>query len=146
MPFILMWWKAIAGAGIAFLIAYALHHLDVARLELKHAAELSALQTTLIAQCNADKAITEGVSHDYQNSISALDSDLAGRVRVPSCVTIVAGEANGPHAAAGAVNDNPPRLPSPVLYQYAGQCEKYRLQVIGLQDFIDKTWKAKSSP
>lgn len=145
MIFLITWWKAIAGAGVALLIAFALHSLDVGRLEIKHAAALSAQQTTLEAKCRTDKAITEGVSNELQKKLSDRTRQLnALRVRPPRCIPVIADAAAG-HDAAPAGEKLPDKngLPSSVLYDLAADAEKTGLQLDACQGFVKKTWESR---
>lgn len=143
MIFLASWWKAIAGAAGMTVIALLLHSLSVAALEKKHALALTAQAAMMTAQCNSDKSITEGVSHDYQSSLTNLDDVLSKRVHAyTACISGFAGEAtrfNG--SSAPKEHGQPHGLSTRALYEYAGTCERYRLQVIGLQTFINKTWE-----
>lgn len=132
-------WPAIP----AFLIAAALHWLDVAYIvEPRHKAELEAQQTALIDQCNAAKKLTEEASNEYQKNLSNLDKQLATlRMRKPARCVPVARVAGGPHDHAEPTKLlGPYGLSSEWAFEYAGDAEKTRLQLIGLQDFIKKVW------
>lgn len=135
---------ALAGAGVVAALALGLHRLDVYRIEARHRMEMQVQQTALVAQCEADKQITQEVSHDYQTKIDALNRRLADLKRVrPSVCVPVTKPTSGHNAGTGA---EPPRshgLTSDALLDYAAEAERYRLQLIGCQDFIKKTWDQK---
>lgn len=146
MIVLLKYWQPIAAAIVTALLAWGAHSLDVSWIEARHAKELAAQETALRAECKADKELTKEVSHGYQSKITDLNAKLAAlkRVRPSRCVVPIAGDTAGRSPAAGA--DKPAGqdgTPAESLYDFAGDAEKYRLQLIACQEFIEKTWKAK---
>lgn len=143
---LLKYWQIIAGAAGAFALAWMLHSLDINRIETKQRAALAAQEAILIAVCETNKAITTGISNDYQSKISDLNNKLAAAKRLhPSkCITVsVASPAGGRNAAAGGTQPaGAYGVASDALYDFAGEAEKYRLQLIGCQNFVEKVWAA----
>ena len=135
-------WKPIA---VAFL-AFGLHLLWMAYIVgPAQQRALESQKTALIEECKADKALTEKVSNDYQAKAANLNDQLAAlkRLHQPRCLPI-AGE-------AGRLNGGPTKdklsgrngVDSSTLYDYAAKAERCRLQLIGLQDFINRVWDAQ---
>jgi hypothetical protein len=142
-------WQTIAMAAVAAALFFGAHELDIYRLEQKEAADITAQQTADTKSCNADKAITEGVSHAYEDKITALNSQLNDlqRVRPNVCVTIAAVPTRGSH---GSAQQSKPAgsdagVNSDALYALAGEGEKYRLQLIACQQFVTETWAEKAA-
>lgn len=98
-------------------------------------------------QCNDDKKITEGVSHDYQIKAAALRTQLAALKRLrdhAQCVP-VAGETGGSDgAAAGGKLSGGNGVSAGYLLDFAARCEDDRLKILGLQQFVTKTWSRPS--
>lgn len=144
----LNWIQIAGGAIVAFVISYCLHTVDLWWIEAGHAKELSDQKTTLIAECETDKTITKEASNDYQKKLSDTQRQLDDlkRVRPARCVPV-----STPRPAAGcdgaAGNEKPSGtdggISSTALLDFAGEAEKYRIQLISCQDFITKTWAAK---
>ena len=147
IAFLLANWKTILGAVATALLAYLLHALDVGRLEAKERHDLAAQADALTHQCKQEKAITEGVSRDYQTKLGDLGSQLdALRLREPTrCVAVSASGSSGRRDAASG-QSKPARanagITSDALYGFAGDAEKDRLQLIACQSFITQTWAA----
>lgn len=152
IPWPLVGLSAGGGALLAGGLAFLLHSWDVNNIEDRHRKALDAQNTTLIAECEADKLITTEVSYDYQQKNRALNAQLAKLKRVhsqPACAPLQsagpAGGANG--TPEGTLNAGPSGgrggLNVEWLYDYGAECEQYRLQLIGLQDFVNRTWEAK---
>lgn len=134
----------VATAGLAWL----LHSFDVGRIELQHAMDMNAQQTALQEQCRKDKAITTETSHDYQQTLSNLTDQLAAlkRLQPSRCVMPAASAAPRCHdAAGGGKSAEQNGVDTDTLYDFAGEAERYRLQLIACQSFIARTWRAKKS-
>ena len=147
MMFLLANWKTILGIVATAALAYLLHTMDVNRLEAKERADIAAQQTADAQSCNADKKITEEVSHDYEAKIRALNSQLdAIRLRPNVCVTVAPRPAAGRNATASV--SKPARqnagVDSDALFSIAAEGEHYRLQLIACQAFVTDTWKEKN--
>ncbi len=132
----------IISALSVLIIGLGLHYSHVWWIKHSYEGELASQKTALIAQCEADKAITNEVSHEYQTHIAALDARLATlRLRPAHCVP-VSNPSPGCNAAAGA---NKPigqdGVDSRVFLDFAAVAEKYRLQLIGCQSFVNKTFR-----
>lgn len=69
---------AIATAIIVSLAAYGLHCISVASMVNKHKAEIIALAGAKDMACAVAKAVTNGVSDEYQKDLTGLDVALAG--------------------------------------------------------------------
>ena len=144
IAFLLTNWKVILTGCLVSLLSWGLHTLDVYRLEDKQRTELAEQAKVLNNSCNADKAITEGVSNDYQKKLADLGRqlDAVKRVQPTRCIPVSAPRpACGSNAKTGAnqpVDQN--GVTSDALYSLAGEAERYRLQLIACQDFIAETW------
>ena len=145
MLFLLNNWKVILAVVATVALAYLLHTVDVDRIEAKQRAALVDQATKLQGQCDADKAITMGVSNDYQKKLDVLNDQLAAlRVREPNrCITVSTSVATaGRHGAAGAgQHAGQNGVTAQTLYDFAGEAERYRLQLISCQQFITETWQ-----
>lgn len=153
MLFLITNWKWILSATVSTIatagLAYLLHTVDVDRLEAEQRQAIIDQKTADTKSCNDDKAITEGVSHAYQDKLSALTDQLntLQRVRPNVCIHIAAKPAAGHNAASGTTKpaDTHGTVDSASLYDFAGESEKYRLQLLGCQQFINETWKEKAT-
>lgn len=146
--FLITYWQPIAASVATFCICFLLHTVDVDRIEHKQAKALTDQATQLTLACIADKQITEGVSNEYEKKITNLNKQLAAkRMQSPHCIVPVtitpirldAKAGTDQHGGQNGVTDI-------ALFDFSGEAERYRLQVIGLQDFLCKTWKAKTQP
>lgn len=138
-------------AAFVSLSAYGLHSIDVNHINAKHATELAAQKTALTNSCEQSKAITERISHDYQNKIADLSARVADLKRVrskPACVSVQGASIGG---SANGASKNLPAGSRPVgaaLIDYdqyidlLAEGEKYRLQVQGWQS-LDKADKGQ---
>lgn len=140
-------WPAIPAFLITAALAFLLHNFDVNRIEAKQRQALLEQASQMQAQCDKEKSITKEVSRDYQNKTAALTRRLSElkRLRPSRCVPLLAaGTAAGRAPEAGAIPAGQNGgVTSDALYDFAGDAEKYRLQLIGCQDFIDKIWEGK---
>ncbi len=146
---VLRFWQLAVGAIGAFGLSYLLHTVDVDRIEKKQRDVLAAQAIELTTKCDSDKKITLEASNDLQSKISALNSELISvkRLHPSSCIVPVrpadatrcndgaAARKKPPTADAGVTSD--------ALYDYAGEAEKYRLQLISCQGFVRKVWEAR---
>lgn len=132
------------GAVLTAIVALLLHNWSISHLESKQAKALDTQKTELENKCTADKKITEDISSDYQSKINQLNGQLASlRMRMPSvCIPVITGQANGSHASstAGQHGGQNGGITSDALYGFSGECETYRLRLIGLQNFVNKVW------
>lgn len=147
--FLLTNWKSIAAVCVSFAISLMLHKFDVQRIEFQHEMKIAAVKKAMAKQCAEAQAITEKVSHDYQNKITYLNSRLAAarRLHVGECVAVP--------SYASSRHDGAPKpgkpLRSPVagtgtrtlsaqfLIDLTGEGEKYRLQLLACQQFVNMT-------
>jgi hypothetical protein len=145
MMFLISNWKVILAVVATAALAYLLHTVAVDRLEAQQRAALTDQATKLQGQCDADKAITKGVSDDYQKKLDVLNDQLAAlRVREPArCIAVSTPvAAAGRHGAAGTGKPAGQNgVTAQTLYDFAGEAERYRLQLISCQSFITETWQ-----
>lgn len=131
-------------AFLTFILCLGLHEWDAYRLEDKYRNQEQADLAKVSNQCEEQKKLTEGVANDFQTKLTAANNrlDALKRVRPASCVTVsTSSTSGGSHGQAGQPEHAGQNgVTSDALYDYAGQCEKYRLQVISLEDFITKAW------
>lgn len=113
---------------------------QIAGTTLRNALE--AQETALHTQCDADKKLTSEVSNALQKKLSATNARLSELKRVYSQTTClpIARAAGGPDAATGAKLTGPDGITVTALFDYAGDAEKYRLQLESCQQFISKVW------
>ena len=144
MLFLISNWKTILGVIATASIAWMLHSLDVNRIEAAQREALAEQVKVDTNVCNADKAITEGVSNDYQKKVTDLGNQLAAlKLREPSrCISVSPAKPScrgnaSPKSSEPSGTDG---VTSYALYDYASDAEKYRIQLISCQDFISKTW------
>lgn len=123
------------------LVAFGFHKIDVARLEAKQIKALAAREKQLNDACDKAQQITEGVSHDYQTQLSALNNKLAALKRVrakPGCVPIADTSTRHDGATNTGKLSGPHGIRPDWLYDTAAEADKYRLQLIACQEFIKK--------
>lgn len=144
--FLINYWKEILTAVIALCLAIGAHALDITRIETKQQIELSTQAKSLIAECQKDKQLTTDISNDYETKLSALNHQLDTlRLQPSTCISV--STASGPARHTGSTRI--PKLSgqngvaSTTLYSYAGEAEKYRLQLISCQSFVKKVWTAR---
>jgi len=111
--------------------------------ETKHEKALADQVKFDIERCQEDKKITEDISHGLQNSLDAANRKLNTlKLRDSRCVLPVTKPATGHDAAArkslAAGQDG---ISTEALYDFAGDAERYRLQLVSCQGFIKKVWK-----
>lgn len=143
MMFLIRYWRPIAASIATACLAWVLHSLDVSRIENNNRSALAAQQLALEEKCASDKKLTEESSRDYKIEVDALARKLADvkRVRPNHCIMPIAGKASGGDGSATAgkyAGQN--GVATDALYDYAGTCERLRIQVSSLQDFIDNVW------
>lgn len=132
-------WPAIPGALLAFWLSLFLHNIDARWTKARHAQELADQKVGLEAQCAADKAITQEVSHDYQARLAALADQLARARRLRNtCVVPTTPPTRGRDAAPLAGEPIRPHVgvPADALLDYAAEAERYRLQLLSCQEFV----------
>jgi hypothetical protein len=129
---LIKYWQLIAGAGVALVFAYLLHSVILS-------ASLSAQETELKAACRAAQNIPYEVSNEYQNDLADLNYRLSVLNRVRSCVPISGAPCRCDETAKGQGYGRADGVNSVTLYDYAGDAERYRLQLIACQSFVKKT-------
>ena len=100
-------------------------------------------------QCAEAQAITEKVSHDYQNKIAYLNTRLAAarRLHVSECVAVSSQAASrhdgtsksGKPLGSPAEGTRTRNLSAQFLIELIGEGEKYRLQLLACQQFVNMT-------
>lgn len=162
LPALPLWaaknWQGLAvGAIVAGVIGWGVntwngwqHERDISALEDFYQGEQERIRAELTRECEKDKQITTEASNAYQSNIADLNRQLTDFKRVRSqssaaaqCVPVTrpAGGLNGPAQPGQSVAAH--GLDANALYDYAAEAEQYRLQVIGLQSFVSRTWAAK---
>jgi hypothetical protein len=112
-------------------------HSRIAESTLKSA--LASQQAALIKQCEDSKKITMEVSREYQSKITALNGRVAAlRLRPAKCVPVTKPATGHNGEASGNEPARPHGVDAGFLIDYAGEAEKYRLQLISCQDFVRK--------
>lgn len=142
-------WKVVAASGATAVLGWLLHTVDVDRIEAQQRLQIEEQVKVDTNSCNADKAITEGISHDYELEINNLSKQLGDlqRVRPNVCVTI----ASKPPAGRDAATSQPKPVGqdggvnSDALYSLAAEGERYRLQLGACQKFITETWAEQAA-
>lgn len=136
-------WLPIAIAVSATLgLSWMLHSLDVNRREKNHLLALEQKEIEIKQKCAEDKKLTEEVSHGYQQDIANLNAQLAKRLRQPTrCIVPATGKAAGLNATPTSNELSGQDGVDALSYiAYAGECEQVRLQLIGLQKFVNLVW------
>lgn len=128
-----------AVVAIACIVFFGLWRYTALQLETVQ-GQLETANST-ISEHEKNKAITEEVANEYEATIAGLSADVKRLQQRPMRCHAVAGQGGGTDAAATAT-----KLPSgngirsDWLYDFAGRCEAERLKVIGLQNFINRTY------
>lgn len=137
--------KPLGAALVTALLAWLLHSLSMGFTEAAHQRQLDEQKISLLTACEADKKLTQEVSNAYQSKISSLNSQLTRlrNVQPARCVPVTQ-PSGGYHATPQSGKPTRPNggVDSSALYDFAGEAERYRLQLIGCQDFILKTWES----
>lgn len=134
-------------SGGAVYIRILQSDLKAAKAEVKliRAEKETAVQN--YTQCLEDKKITNEASNEYQNQLSISNTELdyfKRMFREATCINIAAPSTQSHDAPKEGQHGQSNGLRSDWLLDYAGEAEGYRLQVIGLQNFIKKTWKSRN--
>lgn len=138
--------QAILAGVLVSALAFGLHRLDVYRIEALHRQQLANQKAELDAQCAADKALTKEVSRDYQTRLASLADQLARARRVRNtCVVPTTQPTDGRDAAPGAGEPVRPHVgvPADALLDYAAEAERYRLQLLSCQEFINRSMEGQ---
>lgn len=147
---ILKYWPAIPGFMLASVIGYFVNTVSIDHLKQKQATELAEQQTKLEASFVASKQLSQGVSDAYQKNLNNLNSQyssLSLRDNAACVVVQPTSQTSGPNATAGTNKSSGSNGVRPgTLLRITKRGEQYRLQVIGLQDFINKTWALNGQP
>lgn len=106
-------------------------------IKAQHSAELSRQETSLTEQFRKNQTITNEVSNAFQNSLSSLSDRLAAlRMRGAGECMPVSVAPSGRDGSSGAGHAGAHGVDPATLYDYAGEAERYRLQLIACQDFV----------
>lgn len=99
------------------------------------------------AQCEKDKTLSMEKADEYQGKITTLNSRVAGLKRMydsAKCIPIPASPSSQPNGTSGTGEPSGPRgVLASGLIDLGAEGEKYRLQVIDLQNFIRATWSSR---
>lgn len=134
-----------AGAALAGLVMWALWSVNVATIKADYEAKLVRQAVAMREQFDKDVALSEGVSHEYQTKNAELARSLAKykRMHGDSCVPVTPAPGRSDDTAAGGEPTGQHGITVGPALEYGANCEQLRLQVIGLQDFINKTWESR---
>lgn len=94
-------------------------------------------------QCEKNKQITEKVSNDYQNNLAKLNLDLGRlRKRPATCIAVQSTSDSSGHNGSDfrQFNVRPYGISDQWLYDYAGDAERYRIQLNACQTFVKDVW------
>jgi len=140
-----------AGALLVGSMGFALHTLAMNHQKASYELKLAGQRVALTQQCDASKAITEGVSNEYQKKLAVRDGSLARARRLLNAkctAAVVVSPSAGHHATA--VEGKPAgqdagglRASANDLIDIAADGERYRLQLIGCQAFVEKSRSAR---
>lgn len=132
-------WKSIAAAAAAFALSLMMHKLDVHRIEARHEKEIASVRIAMTDACNKVQETTRKVSNEYQKNLANLNARLAAarRLHDNSCVAVAVSAAAGHDAAAAGAKSSGRNVSSDRLIEIAGKGEKYRLQLLSCQQFIN---------
>ncbi len=136
---------AIGGSLVTLLVAWGLHSGVVGIMKMRHANELRMQKETLIEQFEKQKKVTEEVSNEYQKQITNLNSRVATlrSVRPTQCIVPASTPTDGHNAGtSGSGHAGQNGVTTSALYEYAGDAERYRIQLTSCQTFIRNTWHA----
>ena len=143
-------WKSILAVAVTLSVCFFLHSIRVDWIEVRHEKEILSLKDDMKKQCKSEKAITKEVSYEYQTKLADLRKriDAARRLHKLSCIAITSdtaarhddGAAQGEHSGQGVSGNR--SISSESLITFLGEGDKYRLQLMSCQTFIERTWEA----
>lgn len=149
---LLKYWQPLLAFVLTAVIAFSLHSWDVDRINAKHKLALKdAVEAATKAandECAKDKQITTEVSNEYQNKIANLTVQLNRIKRLynsSKCVPITRPTERRDAAPSEGKPAGQSGVSSGWIVDIAGEGEQYRLQLLACQDFITKTWAAKTA-
>src|SRR5690349_13693746 len=95
---------ALASAIATGVIAWALHSLNVSKINEKHKTELAAQETRLKNECKNLQQITQDVDNGLNQNLSAINGKLStGVMLTPACTVVYASNSTGSdHGTGGA--------------------------------------------
>lgn len=126
---LIKFWQPILSATVALVFAYLLHTVVLN-------ARLSAQEVDLRLACAKAQSISYEVSNEYQSNLSNLDNRLRDLNRVHTCVPIANTTSGRDGSATGQGYARENGVDSKDLYDFAGDAERYRLQLVACQSFI----------
>lgn len=141
------WLPLGAGSIVTALIAFVIHTLAATWMEASYELKLTEQKAALTKQCEDAKVITEEVSNEYQKQLAVRDASLADARRMlnKKCTATVVGIPTTGHNGSSGTGkssgsyDLGVRVDAEELLDIATDGEKYRLQLLGCQDFIEKS-------
>jgi len=136
-----------AGALLVGLTGFAMHTLAMNHQKASYERKLTEQKTVLTEQCEASKAVTEEVSSEYQKKLAERDSSLARARRLLNTrceATVVVHTPTGYNGSYGegksaGQDDRSLRADANDIIDLAAEGERYRLQLIGCQSFVEKS-------
>lgn len=140
--------KQIASIILTVLLCWALHNIQISRLEKKYRQALITQAVTLKAECDKEKQLTMEVSNDLQDKLADLRDQLdnAKRVQPNRCVPVAAGSSRRPDVfTQNAQLSDANGVYSDDLLDFAAECEQTGRQLDGLQGFVKKVWQTRNN-
>lgn len=110
-------------------------------MEKDTAQKNTKIASAALKVCNNNQKITSEVSQEYHNEITNLSNSITKYKRLLNnrvCTTVSGASPsnNGETSSGKYVGQNV--VSSDKLIDFAAEAERYRIQVISLQDFINK--------
>lgn len=141
------WFWLAVGAVTASVGMWTFHTVSIRGHEAMWNAKYEEQRAELIGRCEENKHITEDNSREYENEMDVINSDLVAlkRVRFGSASVPVPG-ATVVSVTEAPRNEHVKRneRSAEKLLDFAAECERYRVQVVSLQSFIDDVWNSGS--
>jgi len=148
------WRVFLAGASVVAVCMGGWNEIRVGWLNASHASEIAKMKSAQVEQeknlkaaCEESKKITEDVSNEFQKNLAARDDALAAARKLldRKCPVpvVVAKTSSGRDATAcsgkpAGSDDKSAGVDANALLDIAAEGEKYRIQLIGCQDFVRK--------
>jgi len=135
-----MQFKIIAALVMMAIFTGGALYIRALRAEVKLIERENAALESSLSQCLSNQQLTAEVSNDYQKKVAALNRKLADIKRLRDnarCVPISTGPGRR-DAATGTGEPSGSGLNSDWLIEYAAEAERYRLQLLGCQDFVNR--------
>jgi hypothetical protein len=131
--------KSIASIAAILAVFGATWYVRGMKADIDQQAALQAQRIEIVAQCEADKELTSKIGKEYEEKISSLSSRVAAlkRLSARACVSVTS-PTGKPDDGTKAGHAGVDAVDSGVLIDYAAEAEKYRQQLISLQEFVRK--------